>query len=234
MDLRNDRKSRRCTKESMLSRALPVMALLTLGSVEVLPAQRLETRLVRWEPPQSALPTAWRMNQADTGLVRSRDYRYEGLAFGGIVFGAAGAWIGWNVSVACPTVPGASCEPDRLGNAAAAGLMGAALGGGLGYLIGRLSSKPGSPRLPVVQPVPPSSITAPARRRVGYQHWKGAAIGSGSGALLGMLLSVAAAGSCADCEGGGGSIVKVGALGAGLGGAFGFLAGLATPKYDSD
>jgi len=36
-------------------------------------------------------------------MVPRRDYRYEGLAFGGIVFGAAGAWLGWNLG--CPVRP---------------------------------------------------------------------------------------------------------------------------------
>lgn len=34
------------------------------------------------------------------------------------------------------------CGTDRLGNAVALGLVGAAVGGGVGYLAGRLSSQP--------------------------------------------------------------------------------------------
>jgi len=52
--------------------------------------------------------------------VPRRDYRYEGLLIGGLALGADG----------------------ELGRAVAVGLVGAAVGGGLGYLIGRLSGKP--------------------------------------------------------------------------------------------
>jgi hypothetical protein len=74
--------------------------------------------------------------------VPRRDYRYEGLLVGGVAFGAVGAWLGSRITEACPTEPGVDCSPDRLGNAVALGLVGAAVGGGLGYLVGRLSSKP--------------------------------------------------------------------------------------------
>ena len=74
--------------------------------------------------------------------VPRRDYRYEGLALGGFVVGALGAWVGSQITEACPTEPGVDCSPDRLGNALVAGLAGAVAGSGLGYLVGRLSSKP--------------------------------------------------------------------------------------------
>jgi hypothetical protein len=74
--------------------------------------------------------------------VPRRDYRYEGLLVGGVAFGAVGAWLGSRITEACATEPGIDCSPDRLGNAVALGLLGTALGGGLGYLVGRLSSKP--------------------------------------------------------------------------------------------
>jgi hypothetical protein len=79
--------------------------------------------------------------------VPRRDYRYEGLLVGGVAFGAVGAWLGSRITEACPTEPGVDCRPDRLGNAVALGLVGAALGGGVGYLVGRLSSK-SSPESP--------------------------------------------------------------------------------------
>ena len=78
-------------------------------------------------------------------------------------------------------------------------------------------------RLPTV----PDSI----RQRVGYQHWKGAAIGGGLGALGGLALALAAHGQCADCSSGTPPVGKVTLIGAGLGGVFGFLVGAASPRY---
>jgi hypothetical protein len=106
-----------------------------------------ETWEVRAAPP-SAPSTA-----VTTVHVSRRDYRYEGLALAGIAFGALGAWVGSQITEACPTEPGIDCSPDRLGNALALGLASAAVGGGLGYLVGRLSSKR--------EPAPAGADTAP-------------------------------------------------------------------------
>jgi hypothetical protein len=108
--------------------------------------------------------------------------------------------------------------------------VGAALGGGLGYLVGRLSSKPHPSILRKTQV--PDSI-ASTRRLAGYQHWKGAAIGATSGAVLGALLGLRARTACSDCNMTGTDLVNVSLVTAGLGGAFGFLIGLASPKYES-
>lgn len=218
-----------------MRRALYVLSLVNLVAVVSLAAQQVNPRFVRWEPP--AVPLArlerWEANQRDTVLVPRHDYRYEGLAFGGIVFGAAGAWLGWNLGVSCPTVPGAECGRDRLGNAVTVGLVGAALGGGLGYLVGRFSSKPSPNQVSAVEPLHPSLIPDSTRRRVGYHHWKGAAIGAGGGALLMALLYLSVGDSCYDCEGGRSHFLEAELVGAGVGGALGFLVGLGSPKYES-
>ena len=83
-----------------------------------------------------------------------------------------------------------------------------------------------SPRGPALASVPDS-----VRQRVGYQHWKGAAIGGGLGALGGLALALAAHGRCYDCPADSPNVGQVTLIGAGLGGALGFLAGLATPRY---
>jgi hypothetical protein len=66
------------------------------------------------------------------------------------------------------------------------------------------------------------------RQKVGYHHWKGAAIGGGLGALAGLILALAP--GCSDCDDP--SVAATSLAGAGLGGAFGFLVGLASPKYE--
>jgi hypothetical protein len=69
------------------------------------------------------------------------------------------------------------------------------------------------------------------RRKTGYQHWKGAAIGGSLGALGGLGLALLAHGQCTDCSSDTPPIGEVTLIGAALGGAFGFLAGLASPRY---
>jgi len=165
-----------------MRRLIGVVSLLNLAVLSSVPAQQIRPPFARWE----ATPSIMRAGPGsgfsrDTVPRPHRDYRYEGLALGGVVLGAAGGWVGWNVSAACPTVPGARCDPDRFGNAVAAGLAGAAIGGGLGYLIGRLSSKPYPDQRPVTEPIRPSLVPDSTRIRVGYQHWKGAASGPGAG-----------------------------------------------------
>jgi hypothetical protein len=75
------------------------------------------------------------------------------------------------------------------------------------------------------------SVPDSVRQQVGYQHWKGGAIGAGAGALAGLGLALFTHGRCIDCASDSPDICHVTAIGAGIGGAFGFLVGLATPRY---
>jgi hypothetical protein len=206
-----------------------------------LTAQRAETRLAQWEPPVLGLsgPGLPGPSPDSTALPRG-DYRYEGLVFGGVVFGALGALLGSRDYASCPLEPGAECygNRDKLGNGIAGGLVGAAVGGGLGYLVGRFSPK--RPRPSPILPSQPSadlvSVPDSVRRRVGYQHWRGAGIGTVVGGVVGALAgAVLVTGSCSDCgeqwSRGRGALV-LGLLGAGTGGVAGFLAGLSSPKYE--
>ena len=79
----------------------------------------------------------------------------------------------------------------------------------------------------------PSGATLPdsVRYKVGYQHWKGAAIGGGVGAVLGTALAFGLAGKCADCTVTTGDRAQAALLVTGTGSVFGFLVGLASPKY---
>jgi hypothetical protein len=69
------------------------------------------------------------------------------------------------------------------------------------------------------------------RQRVGYQHWKGAAIGAGVGALLGIALASGVAGECDDCRVTTWDRARGALLVTGASSAFGFLVGLASPRY---
>jgi hypothetical protein len=133
-------------------RAVIVPGLLTGALATTAGAQEQPATFVRWEPR-----IAGELDSGSaSGLGREsvaaghRDYRYEGLVVGGLAIGAFGAWVGSQISAACPTEPGVECGPDNRGNAIAVGLVGAAIGGGLGYVVGRLSSKAG-PMPPTVE-----------------------------------------------------------------------------------
>lgn len=224
-----------------LPRALVLACLSNLVMAGSLSAQRAETRLAQWEPPVLG-PSGPGLPTPDSTALPRGDYRYEGLVFGGVVFGALGAWLGSRDFASCPTEPGAECygNRDKVGNGIALGLVGAAVGGGLGYLVGRFSPK--RPRPPLILPSQASTelagIPDSVRRVTGYQHWRGAGIGTVVGGVVGALAGavlVTIGDGCSDCgeqwSPGRGALV-LGLLGAGTGGAAGFLAGLSSPKYE--
>jgi hypothetical protein len=223
------------TPTHLLSGVLSLVLAVPLG------AQRAEPHLVQWEAPTFELAHPPLPGAVSDSVIPSRgDYRYEGLVFGGVVFGALGAWLGSRNFASCPLEPGVPCSGnrDRLGNGIVAGLVGAAVGGGLGYLVGRFSPK--RPRPPLIPPSQPSTdlvgIPDSVRQRAGYQHWRGAGIGTVAGGVVGALAgAVLVNGSCSDCgeqwSRGRGAFV-LGLLGAGTGGMAGFLAGLSSPKYE--
>ena len=98
------------------------------------------------------------------------------------------------------------------------------------------SAQQAAPRWPtdqsaLVVSTPGAASPDSSRQRVGYQHWKGAAIGGGVGALGGLVLALAAHGQCYDCASDTAPIGKVTLIGAGVGSALGFLVGLASPRY---
>jgi hypothetical protein len=217
----------------MLHRARSVWLLsaCTIALSASLPAQQASPLFHRWEAPATGTPS-------DTLSPPQGDYRYEGLAFGGLVFGALGAWLGSRNYATCPTVPGAQCSgnSDKLLGGVALGLAGAAVGGGLGYLVGRFSPKKARPD--TLWSTRPELMASPdsIRIQVGYQHWRGAgiglAIGTGVGVVLGALASTIS--SCDDCGESaslGEAAVMTGLLGAGAGSVVGFVAGLSSPKY---
>jgi hypothetical protein len=118
-----------------------LVGLLHLGGAVSLPAQQHAAPFIRWEPSaiSAASTKSWRTPEGKSAGLG--DYRYEGLAFGGVVLGALGVWMGSQISAGCPLEPGVPCHTNKAEQAVALGLAGAAIGGGLGYLVGRFSPK---------------------------------------------------------------------------------------------
>jgi hypothetical protein len=210
--------------------------LLHLGGGVLLPAQQRAAPFIRWESSATTPePTrSWRTAEEKSDDLG--DYRYEGLALGGVALGALGVWVGSQLSGACPLEPGVPCNSDKTENAIALGLVGAAVGGGIGYLIGRFSPKRppplvDGPELPSLELV---GVPDSVRKRTGYQHWRGAAIGLAVGGAVGALTGALRDEQCSDCgqqPSAGSRALTVGLMGAGAGGGLGFLVGLTSPKY---
>ena len=201
--------------------AIQAVLLSTLGGG--LAGQQIQPPFARWQAETLSVSAA-RLHQDD--------YRYEGLIFGGVALGVLGAWVGSQISGACPLGSGSSCGTDRVGNAVVLGLGGAAIGGGLGYLVGRLSPK--RPVPPIIfreQSEDPAGIPDSVRLRAGYRHWRGAAIGTGVGVVLGGALALMAGGGCADCTITTWDRAQAALMVTGAGGLVGFLAGLSSPRY---
>jgi hypothetical protein len=192
--------------------------------------------LEQWEASGTLLePELHRTGvEPDSVLAPRRDYRHEGLLIGGLVLGVAGAWAGSQISGGCSLSPGGGCyNNDRVGQAVALGLLGAVVGGGFGYLIGRLSPKvPARDSLFPGRPRSLASIPDSVRQRVSYQHWRGGALGLTIGAAVGVVTgAIIGDGGCDDCGQQPNATLTAGLVGAGAGGLLGFFAGLASPKY---
>lgn len=127
-----------------MNRALILASLLAMGVAPPLVAQRSVEPFERWEQSTFSGPVektkVGRLSMDERSA--QRDYRYEGLLIGGVPLGTFGFILGHSLTGDCPTVPGADCRSSGFGDAVTLGLIGATVGGGLGYLIGRLSPKP--------------------------------------------------------------------------------------------
>jgi hypothetical protein len=188
-----------------------------------LSGQQVQPTFIRWHAETLSVSSV-RLHQDD--------YRDEGLIFGGVALGALGAWVGSQLSGPCSLEAGGECRSDRVGNAVMLGLSGAAVGSGLGYLVGRLSPKRPSPLIILREPLQnPASIPDSVRLRVGYQHWEGAAIGTGVGVVLGGVLALVAGAGCSDCTITTWDRAQAALVVTGAGGLLGFLAGLSSPRY---
>jgi len=119
-----------------MTRSLSVFLLALLPASVA--GQRVDA--ARW---QSWSPTLRVSTNAPAPAAASlrRDYRLEGLVVGGLVFGAVGAWIGAEACHNQPQPIGAGSGQSCTGDAVVVGLAGAAVGSGIGYLLGRLTPK---------------------------------------------------------------------------------------------
>ncbi len=86
-------------------------------------------------------------------------------------------------------------------------------------------------KLPESRGAIPAAPRDSLARRVGYQHWKGAAIGATLGAFAGFMFTLIYDNSCSDCDKPSYPLVKGALGGAAIGGIIGFVAGLASPRY---
>jgi hypothetical protein len=220
----------------MLRHFAVVGLLIQVLATAPLSGQQANVPLERWDVSSVWVAPAVMGTGAerDTMLAPRRDYRYEGLLIGGLAVGVAGALVGSQISGPCALSSGNSCHNDKVGTAVGLGLLSAAVGGGFGYLIGRLS-----PKVPTRDPLltgrgslGSASIPDSVRQRVSYQHWRGGALGVAIGGAVGVVTgALLLNGHCDDCSRQSDGALTGGLVGAGAGGVLGFVAGLASPKY---
>ena len=97
----------------------------------VLSAQHLQQRFPQWSPTIIAQTRAPSLREG-----ASADYRTEGMIVGAAILGGIGYWIGHAACKGQP-VPLGPNSRDCTSDGLVVGLVGGALGAGLGYLAGR-------------------------------------------------------------------------------------------------
>jgi len=118
-----------------------LVSLVGLVSASALQAQRLSELGSDWTfKVQSGLS-----ERASRFLVLSRakvgDYRFEGTVVGALVLGALSGWIGSESCNNQPTPVASGAGSGCAGAALTVGFVGAVIGGGIGYLLGRGTPK---------------------------------------------------------------------------------------------
>ena len=119
-----------------------VTASIALGAAAPVHAQRaVPVHFASWEPATGTSVVFPGPFTADTARVRSGDHRIEGTVIGGVLLGAVGAWLGHEICQggAQPAAGGgdSSCSGATIGS----GLIGAIIGGTIGYFIGKSTPK---------------------------------------------------------------------------------------------
>lgn len=118
----------------MTSRVLALLALVAVASSSASAQQMATPRFQAWAPEQ--LPVTRAPLAQPVPAVR-RDYRYEGMLIGAVLFGALGAWIGTEACHSRPEPLGGAAGSQCTRDAFVVGGVGALVGAGLGYLLGR-------------------------------------------------------------------------------------------------
>jgi len=122
---------------------LVTLALVSFGPVSAssLQAQRLSDLGSDWTFKVQSAPS----EPAPRFLVVSRtkvgDYRFEGTVVGAVVLGALGGWIGSESCNNQPTPVASGAGSGCTGATLTVGFVGAVIGGGIGYLLGRGTPK---------------------------------------------------------------------------------------------
>ncbi len=119
-----------------------VAVVIMLGAAVPAQAQRLApSQFASWQLAAGSSAVFPGPFTADTARVRSGDHRVEGALIGGVLLGALGAWLGHEVCQggAEPAAGGggSSCTGATIGS----GLIGALIGGAIGYFIGKSTPK---------------------------------------------------------------------------------------------
>jgi len=124
-----------------------VLALvLLLGATGPVEAQRAATtRFTTWEPATGSGAAFTGPSRADTARVRSGDHRVEGTAIGGVLLGAVGALVGHEICQNGAEPAGGGGGSSCTGATIGSGLIGALIGGGIGYFLGKSTPKYRSP-----------------------------------------------------------------------------------------
>ena len=103
----------------------------------IAPAQSLPTGFTAWRPELRSDTHASSISQS-SGLTNFSDYRIEGTLLGALMLGGIGLWIG---SEACSNQRQPTGSSTSSCSATPVALVGATVGAGLGYLLGRQISK---------------------------------------------------------------------------------------------
>src|SRR5712691_3251454 len=123
-----------------LPRLLGILVLSLLVTPLKLGAQRLTVAPQFTVAQRDLAPVRVHLQRSIAGVrARTRDYRIEGTAIGALFLGAVGTWVGTeacrNRATPIGSGAGSSCHGVTVG------LVGAVLGGGVGYVLGRITPK---------------------------------------------------------------------------------------------
>jgi hypothetical protein len=119
-----------------------IAVLMMLGVVSPAEAQRLAPdQFVSWAPAAGSAAAFPAPSTADTTRVRSGDHRVEGAVIGGVLLGALGAVLGHEICQGGAEPAGGGGGSSCTGATIGGGLIGAVIGGSIGYFLGKSTPK---------------------------------------------------------------------------------------------